>query len=54
MLTFIPDYRTNSLIRTNFSEFDKLLLEMLVTEVDEKEFGSVMTYAIEYMRKKSN
>ena len=54
VLTFIPDYRTNSLIRTNFSEFDKLLLEMLVTEVDEKEFGSVMTYAIEYMRKKSN
>ena len=52
VLGYIPDYRTDPLIETNFSEFDRLLLEMLVTPVDEKEFASVETYALEYMHMK--
>ena len=47
---YIPDYRLNPLIGADFSEFDRLLLEMLVTPVDEAEFTSVETYALEYMQ----
>lgn len=46
---YIPDYRKNPLIESNFSEFDRLVLEMLITAIGEKEFSDIEQCAIEYM-----
>ncbi len=51
IVRYIPDYRMNPLIGSDFSEFDRLLLELLVTDVNENEFLAVKKYALQYWNK---
>jgi hypothetical protein len=48
IVRYIPDYRMNPLIESDFSEFARLLLELLVTDVDENDFRAVKEYALQY------